>query len=480
MTRTRRHATTLVQATLVAAFLFAVGSGKVPLGVPGEWEWPRIRFQPESLGIALSVIAVLGYAAFARVGLTAFQGLPAWPKALGWLTALGLAAIAIQLFVLNAAPLGHGLTKWVTLDLPGSSGYFSTARSQIHDPARFWADYPEWIAHQDSLHIGTHPPGLLLGSHALLSLTKDHPSFVQRIDRILPDSVTLGFRTILGPLPRSERAAIVIAGALTLLGCALTVLPLFALARAFLTPSAAWCVAAFWPLLPSAILFQPTSDTAFPFPAATALALAAWGTNARFPLLVASGITLGIGLQFSLVFAPIAVIAGVLILIDERSVRRAIPRLAALVSGFFGVTLALWALSGANPFVIWWRNARNHERFYAEFPRSFGPWLLENPIELAVGIGLPIALLIVLGLRSVRTARLTWLTLAVLVLLTLTRRNLGEVGRLWLPFFPALLIAAGCAIERDDRPSGRLCWTITLLAVQTIALQWLIQVVYPF
>ena len=45
----------------------------------------------------------------------------------------------------------------------GSTGYFQIARDQaVRDPWAFLARYPEWIRGQDSLHIGTHPPGLIV------------------------------------------------------------------------------------------------------------------------------------------------------------------------------------------------------------------------------------------------------------------------------------------------------------------------------
>ena len=75
-----------------------------------------------------------------------------------------------------------------------------------------------------------------------------------------------------------------------------------------------------------------------------------------------------------------------------------------------------------------------------------------------------------------RRGRRSWC----LVLINLTGRNLGEVARLWMLFMPPLLLAAGAVMNRLGA-QPRLLWarTIALLGVQTLALQTMIQVVYP-
>ena len=60
--------------------------------------------------------------------------------------------------------------RWAAANyLPGSAGYFKVARQQaVRDPWKFLADYPQWIRDQDSLHIGTHPPGLIAAQCVLI------------------------------------------------------------------------------------------------------------------------------------------------------------------------------------------------------------------------------------------------------------------------------------------------------------------------
>jgi hypothetical protein len=148
--------------------------------------------------------------------------------------------------------------------------------------------------------------------------------------------------------------------------------------------------------------------------------------------------------------------------------------------GFLTLTFAVWVITRANPFAIWWTNQRNHARFYVEYSRSYRAWLLANPIELAVGLGLPASIWLVLGFAAPRgVPRVSIAALGVFALLTVSGRNLSEVARLWLPLMPALLVASGFALTRLGGGRKTLGATILLLGVQTLALQTIIQVVYP-
>jgi hypothetical protein len=486
--RNVRLSLAIAQAALVVALAFALRSGTLPLGVRGEWEWLRLARGPAPLDILFATLAVLAYAGFAAIGLRFLQA-RATPGREG-LAVAGLlgAALAVQGIVPAGAPEGYGLAKWsLVLHAPSSTGYYTVARREIHDPARFLADYPDWIRRQDALHVGTHPPGLFLAEHALLQSFAARPAPARWVVDHLPGSVEAGFRAIndYDPLPMADRAALGLTGALTLLACAATVVPLYALARASLPATAAWSAAVLWPLVPAAILFQPVADTAFPLPATLALALAAHagraGSSRGSALAAAAGVVLALGMAFTLAFLPVGLVVG-LVLVSTPGVgsRRRGGLLLATGAGFLAPTLVFWLASGANPFVIWWQNQRNHARFYEEYHRTYRAWVLVNPVELALALGIPATLWAIAGLTSPRSApRVAWATLAVLVLLTLSGRNLSEVARLWLPFMPALLTASGHGLVRLGSGPVALGAAVALQGAETLVLQAMIQVVYP-
>ena len=488
--RTVRIVLAIATAALMFALAGALRSPGWPLGVRGEWEWLRLAHGPAAIDVALAALAVLAYAGFVALGLRSLIARTTRGREAMAVAGLLVASTAVQATVPTGAPEGYGLAKWsLVLHLPASTGYYTVARREIRDPARFLADYPDWIARQDALHVGTHPPGLFLAESALLKTFDARPGLARTVVDHMPGSVQAGFRAIheYDPLPMADRAALGLTGALTLLACAGTVVPLYVLARSTSTAPTAWAAAAFWPLVPAAILFQPVADTAFPLPAATVLALAAQaskaGTSLRLSLglATAAGVVLAIGMAFSLAFLPVGLIAGLLLATASgASVARRASLVLATGAGFLGLTFAFWIASTANPFAIWWRNQRNHARFYAEYHRSYGTWIMLNPVELCLALGIPASVWGMAAFFRPRTVpRVAWATLVVLLLLTLSGRNLSEVARLWLPFMPALLTASGHGLIRLGGGPISLGVAVALMGAETLVLQALIQVVYP-
>lgn len=480
----------VVQAVTTGAVLAALHSGAMPLGVPGEWEWQRLPrtavVSPVSMALGAAGVAI--YATAAGLVLWSLGPAPSWRKEAAALAGLIVAAVAVQLVVTASAADGYGLTKWaMALHTKGSSGYYTVAKGQIGDPWQFLSDYPQWIRRQDALHIGTHPPGLFLVAHGMLRGMEAHPEVARTVVEHLPRSVEQGFQVIAqyDPLPRADRAALGATGALTLLACAATVLPLYLLARAAVPAQAAWAAAALWPLAPSTVLFQPAADTAFPLLSATALALAAHAGRrpgrSALPLAAGVGVVLAVGMSFTLAFLAVGLVAGLILAASPaRSGRGRLAAIAATGSAFLAVVLLGWLITRANPFVVWWWNQHNHARFYVEYPRSYLAWMAANPLELAVGLGIPTVCAVVVGLVPLRSVpRATLATLAVLALLTVSGKNLSEVARLWLLLMPPLCVTAGHALARAGRGPWLLGASALLTGLQTLILEAMIQVVYP-
>jgi hypothetical protein len=484
-----------IQAVLVLLLAVGLRTGRMPLGIRGEWQWTRLDDGVKRLweSFALASAGVAAYAAFIGMGLRATKAWTSrWSEA-GWLAALWGAAVAVQVAVPIGAPYGYGLTKWAYVNyLPGSSGYFRIARDQaVQDPWRFLGRYPEWIKSQDSLHIGTHPPGLIVAQCILLGAMERNPVLADFLNEHMPPSVEAGFRSLEAPIRRTERAALYATALLTLFACAGTVVPLYVLARAAMPASSAWAAAALWPLAPAANLFQPDADTTYPLLSTMAWALAAWAARTQrgteriywrsLGLAVASGLLMAYGLMFTLAFLPVGLIVG-LVIASDLAIR--LPARVALIAATGAGVLALvvpgWIVTGANPFVVWSWNLHHHARFYDEYPRTYSLWLWVNAIELAVAVGLPTIVWSFIGLVAPRTvSRVVWCTLFVLVLVDLTGRNMGEVARLWMLFTPPFLIAAARGLERLGGGPVTLATSCALAGLQTLALQAMIQVVYP-
>jgi hypothetical protein len=486
-----------VQALLVGVLVAAIRTKVMPLGIAGEWEWLRITAAPPLDGLAEAGLAVACYCGFAALGLRALAG-PAITRLREacWLAGLAAAAIVVQVLIPAGAADEYDLTKWAYVNyFSPSTGYYKVAKQQaVDDPWRFLAEYPVWIQSQDSLHIGTHPPGLIAVQCLLLRVMERNPDLAGLLLQSMPASTAQGFRQLermdRRPIPRADRAALYLTALLTLLACSGTVVPLYLLARSALPAAAAWAAAALWPLTPTANLFQPGADPAYPLLSTSALALAAWGARwaaadrafrAAPALALMSGLVLAFGMDFTLAFLPIGLLVALVIaLTPGPSLARKAGLILATGAGFLSLMALGWVLTGANPIVVWTWNLRHHARFYLEYPRTYLGWLVANPIELAIAMGLPSAIWCAVGLGRPRCVpRVAWATLAVLVIMNLIGRNRGEVARLWMLFLPPLLTAAGAGLDRPGGGPRALVITTALLGLQTLALQTMIQVVYP-
>ena len=401
-----RPGTTLI---LSASALLVLGLGLLlreptfPLGVPGEWTWSRLgpKIEPVAVDVVLAMVGLLLFAGFAAMGWRRPEPGPAFPGAggvLGSLACPGRRACAVggdagRSSGVRGAEGGHARR------IRGSSGYYHVARSEMADPMAFLKSYPEWIRAQDVYHIGTHPPGLFLFTRASLGLMDAAPGLARAVDDGARVFLGDAFRQVAGPMSRADRTALALVALATMLACVGTSVPLYLLLRGSgADPSTSWSAAVLWLLVPSAILFQPTADTAFPFLAASAVAL----STRRGPIVaLLAGVVLAIGMTCSLVFLAVGLIVGLMhATAAQESIRRRTIRIVLTGAGFLLPTLLGWWISGANPFLIWWWNQANHAGFYGANPRSYGPWILVNAVELTVAIGLPASLWIGVALAT--------------------------------------------------------------------------------
>ncbi len=482
------------------AVVAGVSWGSFPLGVPGEssaspdeWIWERVA-SPEPLWMSLGTLLVAAalYLGFVWIGARRVEHSGRTGTA-AWILGLVLCGFTWLWFVQEAAPDNYQLSKavWV-LYFRGSSGYFSEANDKAGDLVSYLATYEQKMAAGDVLHIGTHPPGLTVAMRGLLGLCRASPAFVDAVLATRSDSVGAAFNAFDStslrsqPLSTVERAVLWLAALLVQACAALTIVPLYGLLRLTCSRRASWMAAAFWPTAPALAVFLPKADCLYPLLATAFLWLWLTALIRRSGLIaVLAGFVLWLSLTLSLAFLPIALIALLTgcwavarqpreMLIGNTSNKSAaagVPRLglAAHVAtcGRRLIPTAGWTMLGfavpclatgwflkLNLLRVWWLNFGNHARFYDQYHRTYWKWLLVNPLELAVAAGTPLVVLAIWSLAGSRRrtdARPLvghdWCWLAVLGLLWLSGKNMGEVARLWILLMPFLVWSAGPLFE---------------------------------
>lgn len=501
-----------------AAFLVIFWLINVPLGVPGEWVWRRHGVTPDVIanlllgclvGTAYVAAATWGYRRLARPACS--RG-----EALAWQLVSAIMAAAWIVTVQGTGGSGATIARWpFVLYYPSSSGYFFKARYEIPHARQLLKQYEELMQGGDVLHVGTHPPGLFLLFHGLIDVVASSSSSVAAINATQPAIVRETFDilqrntedaarkgvTIAPPLNDVDRAVLWLAGLLSLVLSVATVWPLYAFLRHFADRPASWACAVAWPLVPAIAVFLPKSDVAYAFPAMLLACfwIAAWRRSSPWLGALAGGLW-SLSLFCSLAFLPVALWLALMSLFESwpawrsgqnreelrRAARTIIPAAATIFAVLAGISI--W---GEIP--LWrtfWLNYQNHAGFYVKYPRTYLSWLAVNPLELAGGLGAPVAVAASFGIgfaltksRNEPRDSLWGVCLSTLIVwgwLWLSGKNSGEAARLWIflmPFFVACcapLWAAPCTNDAPRRnPWPVAAWlacqaVVGLLTVQRI------------
>src|SRR5579863_2110778 len=307
----RRIAVWLSLIIAALAVVWGAWFGSFPLGIPGEWEWNRVAPDgPFVWALLPPVAAAVLYIGFVWLGERRVPRCRAW-ELTAWIAGLIFCGFTWLWIVQESAPATYQLSKsaWV-LYFRGSSGYFSEARDEARDLSAYLAGYEAKMAAGDVLHIGTHPPGLVVVFRGLIAVCETWPQFENLLLATEPDSVQRAFAELWQvarrreSLPRKEVEAVLwLATVLLQSGAALTVVPLFCLLRRNVSRRASWLATAFWPAVPALAIFIPKSDCLYPLIATGFLWLWMSGLDRRSPSLAAlAGVVLWAGMLLSLAF----------------------------------------------------------------------------------------------------------------------------------------------------------------------------------
>ena len=486
---------TAIAGVLLSIYVF-LGS-TIPLGISGEWEWPREKFSLEEgvnlllIGLVVTLPVSLGWWGFVRWGANRIE---TSSQRGSLLLALMLVGSWLLLNVFQMLPGQTAFPKSWVLYYPNMSGYYHLARYEIDSTEHFLETYEERMAEGDVLHIGTHPPGLFLVNRAFWNFCHSSPALSDAINRLMSQSTQDQFeqleqsqRAAGNIVTEADRAAIWLSMLLTGFVAVGTILPLFLLMCRFVSRETAWLTAAFWPLIPALSIFLPKSDTLFPCLAVWFLYLWVSAEETRsFGRAVLAGVVFWCGSLLSLAIVPIGLMAGLSSLakcfnksllsseIPEGGWRAMFSTVGFSLGAFLTLTIALRFAYDINLFGVWLWNYRNHAAFYDQFTRTYSQWLWVNPVETFFAVGAPLTVAALFGgistLRSGRSApHLLWACTLVWAILWISGKNSGEAARLWLVFYPVICLWAAVFLESipgEDRRRQKVA--LSLLGLQLV------------
>jgi hypothetical protein len=473
----RRLALPLVLTFVTMDLIIAVLTQLPFANGPAEWEWAYRAPGLEGLGLLIAAAAMMALVWWAAQDKAsdARWALPLLVS-LGWVLTLDVA---------RAQPGGfrqvmESLASRHTFGYVFDEGLAPKTRALL-------ADYPAATAKLNQ-HARTHPPGALLAVRGLDLLGRRLPPPAagsgslgdMARESLDQEAQRARVRHQPSPLTRPAPGTLALLALLLPAFSALAAWPLYHLARRLgLSPNAGLLAAALWLVVPARSLFTPSLDQALPFFLLVAAVLAAgpgrWRAFAAglclfLCLFVSYGYLAAAALVGLLILAPIAPIAPV-----EGTAapnRATLPRAALLAAGFLLPWIALAVFAGYDPWTSF-REAMTQHRAIAVTPRSYSTWLVWNPYDLVLLLGVPVVGLAAAALRprgdrSRALLALAWGWWALLAVLLVSGTVRGEVGRIWLMLMPfACLLAAAAAVERW---SPRSAWAGFFLLVQAALL----------
>ena len=187
-----------------------------------------------------------------------------------------------------------------------------------------------------------------------------------------------------------------------------------------------------------------------------------------------TGVLIWVNAMLSLAVLPVVVVMGVATLMlfrfEWKDLRRRFSVLCILpmVLAFVLCCVAFWATTDVNLANVWTMNLKNHAGFYDQFHRTRWKWMLINPLELTLSVGVPIMALALVGIYRSRSRIVEgWrrgslrpvlfqAAIATWMLLWLSGKNNGEAARLWLFLMPWVIwVASGALLSNRDGSVAR-------------------------
>jgi hypothetical protein len=435
------------------------------------WRWPYVKPTLEQLKRILPLLlTVLVYLA----GIYYLRRARAWLY-VAW-SVLGATAISLAALYWLGDPLYLLFTRTVSGLTTG--GFTVASRTEdLMGTLRQWPDLMPAFE-KFSSHMAVSPPGWA-AAYYLVGQGLEKLPFLNRplammIKPLLCNNI---------PLMQLSNAQLASAwlGIAAPFWAALAAIPTYDLGRRMAGDKVGRLAIAWWPLVPSLVMFMGTLSTPYALGSVCVFWLFWVGFERRGPgglswLLMAAGALTGFLLLFSLAWVPYLLFLGLFALLygqrfgqklDYPRLRRSLAVGIQFGIGLIVILFLYTVLTGHTPYSFF----QSAMRYHVQLDRAYWPWLLLHTWDYALFLGLPAFLLALIGcFRATGPIRTLAISLTLTLIFTvLSGSGRGETGRIWLFFMPfALLVAAQVVYQVDSkqRPillASQIAWLFVLL-----------------
>ncbi len=425
------------------------------------WQWDHVA--PTGSTLRRCIPSLVAIALFLG-GTKALRRAPSWAF-VAWSVA-GAIAIPVALLGIEGPPLQVLFARTVSPFATG--GYaLSLKFASLGETLRQWpAAMPTWgIAYP---HLAISPPGWPILYDLVSQALTLMPALAARLAMPIRALACDNFAFLALSNARLGSAWL---GMASPLWTALTIVPLFLLARSVSGESVARTVAVWWPTVPALALFAGTFSVVYPLGTTAMLALFWSGlcrpALARMALRIAlAGLLMGILLLFNFAYLPLLMVCGLLALFAWRLHRsrgqgsRWLLLLGLSFTAGIVIPLAVFSrVAGYSILPVFLEGATQQTGWKG----VYFPWLVLNMWDLALFSGLPLCGLALVGVLRLpgrppvlraNASRLAVALGVTLLVLELSGATRGEAGRIWIYFMPLMLVVAATLLASWPRRAG--------------------------
>ncbi len=386
---------------------------------------------------------------------------------------LFLGAIIILLFVFQLSLVyfsrfGIGILFRRIAD-PGINGYF-TAALHIQGVSDFLFQYPRLLITSLPQHSRGDPPGPILFFYLIINFFKAYPFLYEGIINNLNSSVN-DSKALWVSLQDYQKFSALFLGFFMHFISAAVLIPFYFLLKNLTTKIVALRGVLIFGLMPSFTFFPLFFDpfyVLFPILTFLFLVLGFKGENYKYYFL--AGLSLSIGLFFNLAFLPLFLFLAILFVFIKLK-----ERIKILLSFSFGLIVVPFLLL----FVGYNSLYSGLVLLQSQTPRSYFEWVIYNPYDVFVFMGIPVTLLFIyVSYKIYKTEKFIYLKKILIafwimfVALVLSGTSRGEVGRIWIFL---MLIPVGILsyflTEKLNYSKAKISWLLILLIIQCLVLE---------